>query len=115
MSSINQILNSALMESTETDDSAQREATRAANIEAKRLADIDKANQAKREDGKSGGGISTMDQAVQQVKNFDIAHPNAKWAAGSVAALGAGLGAVALAKKLRSKKAAVTSAKQEKK
>ena len=130
MSTLNKILNNALMETAVLKEEEVFKINKGGSSTKKTGVDAidndkpnakdyvervkrDEENQAAREKNKGGGSIGKMDTSIQKAKNFDIENPNAKYyATAGLAALGAGLGAVALARKLRAKKEAV---KKEKK
>jgi hypothetical protein len=107
--SINQILNSALMEAVELKENTGVPVLDNDKKNAKDYVDQVKKeedDELKREEQRAKG-TGTLPPA-ESPSRMNL---NAKHAGIGAIALGAGLGAVALAKKLRSKKAAVTSAK----
>jgi hypothetical protein len=113
MSSINQILNSALMEAVELKETTGVAVLDDGKPNAKKYTELVKKeedNELQREEQKA---VSNHPADPNMVTPTDWTKYG-KYGGAGLAALGAGLGAVALAKKLRSKKTAVTSAKAKK-
>lgn len=115
MSNINQILNSALLEDY-SNDTAQpnfdkvKAAKESQEMKDERTRETNRMKQPKltNADDNAGPWTNTWSDKLERLKNQ---FPNAgKYSAATLAALGAGIGAVALAKKLRAKKAAVKEA-----
>jgi hypothetical protein len=103
MSSINQILNSALMETVE------KPVVTTEGLESQPMSDLAKTQSNTDEDKEKTGKPS----AAPSPGSIDWATAG-KYGGAGLAALGAGLGAVALAKKLRAKKTAMTAVKAKK-
>jgi hypothetical protein len=124
--SLNKLLNNALMESVMVEGDTTSDSVNQGSVGAavkgvkdvvgavkKKIEDVrldQKDTDAEKERDKMKAASShAVDQTplISKIKDFDVQNPDAKKYAGAgLAALGAGLGAVALAKKLRAKKAA---------
>jgi len=103
MSNINQILNSALLESVDDPFTPHNK------VSAQKKHDNERADAFPKVDLFNIENAGAKPDWSTKISNV-LHSPAGKYSAATLAALGAGIGAVALAKKLRAKKAAVKEA-----